>query len=205
MLARTLAEAGLGYGDLERLAVTVGPGSFTGLRIGLALARGLALAADLPLLGITTFAACAAPVAAANPGGWPILVAMESRRAELFLQRFSPAGNAEGEPVAREPAAVMAWLQAAGWEAARGLHLGGDGAERLLPYMPAVVSHHPDPAARRADAAVVARLAAALPLPDPAAPLPAPLYLRPPDVTLAAAASTPPASTTGAAPAAPGS
>jgi tRNA threonylcarbamoyladenosine biosynthesis protein TsaB len=68
MLARVLARAGLRVDDMDRLACTIGPGHFTGLRAGLAAARGLALAADKPLIGITTLEAVAAGVS--MPPSW---------------------------------------------------------------------------------------------------------------------------------------
>jgi tRNA threonylcarbamoyladenosine biosynthesis protein TsaB len=60
MAEEALAEAGLGWDGLTQLAVSIGPGTFTGVRTALATARGLALALDLPLVGITTLAAVAA-------------------------------------------------------------------------------------------------------------------------------------------------
>src|SRR5690348_13641272 len=62
MLADTMAEAGLGFDALDAIGVTVGPGAFTGIRIGLATARGIGLAAALPVYGVTGFAAIASAV-----------------------------------------------------------------------------------------------------------------------------------------------
>ena len=57
-----MEQAGIGFAALDRIAVTTGPGSFTGLRVGLSAARGIALAADKPVVGVTTLTAYAAPV-----------------------------------------------------------------------------------------------------------------------------------------------
>ena len=64
LVAETLAEAGLAFSDLNRIAVTVGPGSFTGLRVGLAFAKGLGSALGLPVIGIGTLEAMAAALKA---------------------------------------------------------------------------------------------------------------------------------------------
>src|SRR3974390_3845695 len=61
LIARVLDRAALRFATLDRIAVTVGPGSFTGLRVGVSAARGIALAARRPAVGITTLAAFAAP------------------------------------------------------------------------------------------------------------------------------------------------
>ena len=69
MVAAVMAEAGLAFADLDLLAVTVGPGTFTGIRIGLAAARGLALATGLPLAGIATTEAVAGGHSVARASG----------------------------------------------------------------------------------------------------------------------------------------
>src|SRR5262249_29216388 len=90
MVREVMRAAGIDFAAPDLVGVTVGPGAFTGIRIGLATARGLGLAACLPVFGITTFAAVAA---AANPRAQlPLVVALESRRDDLFVQRFTADG-----------------------------------------------------------------------------------------------------------------
>ncbi|MBP2311658.1 tRNA (adenosine(37)-N6)-threonylcarbamoyltransferase complex dimerization subunit type 1 TsaB [Azospirillum soli] len=178
MAEAALAEAAVGFDRLDRIAVTVGPGAFTGLRIALAAARGFALAAGLPVVGITTFDAIAHGLPEEARAGRAVLVAVDSRRAEPFLQLFGPDLTPVGEPAMHEPAAVPAWL--AGLLPAAPLLIAGDGAGLLRP----VLEGRPDTAfaegAGTPDAAVVAALGAARPVGLPAQPF----YLRPPDVTL---------------------
>lgn len=83
-----LARNGLGYADLARIAVTTGPGSFTGLRIGLSAARGLGLARDIPVLGIPSLLA----LSLGAPAGRPVAVLLDARRGEAYLQRFAAPG-----------------------------------------------------------------------------------------------------------------
>ena len=81
----TMARAGLRFKDLDRIAVTVGPGSFTGLRVGLAFAKGLALALDIPCVGIGTLEALAES-AGANDG--LVAAAIDPHRGQIYLQLF---------------------------------------------------------------------------------------------------------------------
>jgi tRNA threonylcarbamoyladenosine biosynthesis protein TsaB len=92
MVARVMKRAALGFADLDRIAVTTGPGSFTGLRVGIAAARGLALAAGKPAVGITTFAAFAAPFIALDEVV-PVAVAIDARHDRVYLQVFGPASR----------------------------------------------------------------------------------------------------------------
>ncbi|MHA1598030.1 MAG: tRNA (adenosine(37)-N6)-threonylcarbamoyltransferase complex dimerization subunit type 1 TsaB, partial [Alphaproteobacteria bacterium] len=85
MIADVLSEAELDMSAIDLLAVTIGPGAFTGIRIGLAAARGLALASGLPLLGVTTTEAIAAAIKGNNI---PLLVALDSKRADIFIEVF---------------------------------------------------------------------------------------------------------------------
>ncbi|HYH19594.1 MAG TPA: tRNA (adenosine(37)-N6)-threonylcarbamoyltransferase complex dimerization subunit type 1 TsaB [Azospirillum sp.] len=178
MVQAVLAEAGVAVDDLDRIAVTVGPGAFTGLRIALATARGYALAAGLPIVGLTTFDAVAHALPEEERRGRRVLVAIDSRRAEPFLQLFDEDLTPVGEPALLEPAAVPGWLPGGP------LLVAGDAAAMLAPVLAPVPGGRPETAFATGpglpDAAVVAALGARR-----AAGLPAqPLYLRAPDVTL---------------------
>jgi tRNA threonylcarbamoyl adenosine modification protein YeaZ len=171
-----LAEAGLRARDIDRFAATRGPGSFTGVRIGLAMARGLALATGKPAIGVGTLDALAAAVPA--PGNPPVAAAIDARRGEVYVQRF------DGQPSTPR---LLSHAGAAVLAGPAPVILTGTGAALLAPLIPgaALSSASPFP-----DAAMVARLAATL---DPASHPPEPLYLRtadakPPQHTAAAAA-----------------
>lgn len=98
MIEAVMAQAGRGFGDLTKIAVTAGPGSFTGVRAGVAAARGFALAAKLPVVAATSLEVMARGLvrrssASERAGGF--MVAHDARREEFYLQGFS----AEGEPL----------------------------------------------------------------------------------------------------------
>lgn len=174
MVEATMAAAGLGYRALDAIAVTRGPGTFTGLRIGLAAARGLALAARRPLVGLTTLEVLAAGVPEALRER-TVVAAMEARRGEVYAQAFSPLLTPLGAAAAVAPEALVGCLPAGP------LVIAGDGAQRLAALLGARATVAPGDGLP--DAAVAARLAATRPLPPPGTPVP-PLYLRPPDARL---------------------
>jgi len=177
MIGDVMAEWGGAFDDLDAIAVTTGPGGFTGVRIGLATARGLALARGLPVIGITTFEVVAAAAAPAERAGRRVVAAIDSKRAAVFLQAF------EADLVAAGPPAEVPTADLPGALPAGALLLTGDAAVQVAAVLAAagrgdvVVAA----AAGPADAALLAARAA---LRDPAAAGPAePVYLRPPDVT----------------------
>jgi tRNA threonylcarbamoyladenosine biosynthesis protein TsaB len=168
MAERVMGQAGLAFSGLERIAVTVGPGSFTGLRVGLAFAKGLAAALDLPLVGVGTLEALAAEAEGL------VFAAIDARRDQIYLQAFED-GRPLMAPDALELGAAAARLaEIAG---GRPLTLVGSGA----PLLAALVPHARVLTPQGADARLVARLAAAR-APGPARPL----YLRAPDARLPA-------------------
>ncbi|MDE2284517.1 MAG: tRNA (adenosine(37)-N6)-threonylcarbamoyltransferase complex dimerization subunit type 1 TsaB [Hyphomicrobiales bacterium] len=92
LLRRVMAEAATSFADIDRIAVTTGPGSFTGLRVGIAAARGIALAAGTPIVGLSTLSAYAAPHMAADDR-FPVVAAIDARHAHVYLQVFAPGGR----------------------------------------------------------------------------------------------------------------
>jgi tRNA threonylcarbamoyladenosine biosynthesis protein TsaB len=92
LIARVIKESGIGFAALDRVAVTTGPGSFTGLRVGLSAARGIALAANKPVVGLTTLSAYAAPVVA-NNGEQPVISAIDARHDHVYFQVVSGNGS----------------------------------------------------------------------------------------------------------------
>jgi tRNA threonylcarbamoyladenosine biosynthesis protein TsaB len=92
LVGRALAESGWAKGDIELIGVGVGPGSFTGVRVGIALAQGLALGLAVPIVGVTSLAAMAGAVPREIPG--TRLALLDARRNELFVARFDAMGGA---------------------------------------------------------------------------------------------------------------
>src|SRR6266446_10403812 len=85
LIARVMKASGVAFAALDRIAVTTGPGSFTGLRVGLSAARGIALAAGKPVVGVTTLTAYAAPVVSEH-GEHPVIAAIDARHDHLYFQ-----------------------------------------------------------------------------------------------------------------------
>lgn len=121
VIERLLAEQGLGYADLELIAVNRGPGSFTGIRSAVALARGLALAAGLPVMGVTSHDALAAGIDR-DADERPLVIALDARRGEVYAQTVAADGRALSAIEAMAPAELAARLGAGAWR------LAGQGA-----------------------------------------------------------------------------
>jgi tRNA threonylcarbamoyladenosine biosynthesis protein TsaB len=158
MVGDVLAEAGIEKPDL--IAVTVGPGAFTGIRIGLAAARGLSLAWNVPIAGIATTHALAATLDPVKRQGHRIVVVLDSKREDRWVQVFDQDLNPITPPHSLMPDLIPA------------LRVG-----------PTIVLDDPD---LHTDAVIVARLAADAWDTKTALP-PQPLYLRPADVTMPSA------------------
>jgi tRNA threonylcarbamoyladenosine biosynthesis protein TsaB len=172
MVAAVMGQAGIAYDALDRIAVTLGPGSFTGLRVGIAAARGLSLAARRPAVGITTFEALAAGLDPADVQGRDILVAIEAGRGDVYAQAFAPDLTPRTGPACLAPAAALDLISAAGSAVVAGN--GGDLLRAALAAPELVFL-----AARPVTAGVVAGRGALRQDAETAAP-PEPLYLRNP-------------------------
>jgi tRNA threonylcarbamoyladenosine biosynthesis protein TsaB len=175
LIARVIKQSGVGFSGLDRIAVTTGPGSFTGLRVGLSAARGIALAANKPVVGLTTLSAYAAPVVSES-GEQPVISVIDARHDHVYFQVVSGNGSLLIRP---KVAPIEEALEAARFGAP---HLVGNAAGILADRWkaeappPFKVDLQPAP-----DIAWVGWLGAAV-SPDTA---PArPFYLRPPDAKL---------------------
>ena len=161
MIESALARAGIGYDRLSRIAVCTGPGSFTGLRIGVAAARGIALGRGIPVVGISRLEALAAQI------GGPVAVCLSGRGGTVYVQVFGADGAALTDPQMTSETELAAAIPT-GWTRFAGdaAHLLAEGPELLPDGLP--------------DPAIIARLSAGRE--DTA--LPAPLYLRGADAAL---------------------
>ncbi len=132
-----MEQAAISFAALDRIAVTVGPGSFTGLRVGIAAARGIALATRKPVIGITTLAALAAPYIAADPAT-PVAAAIDGRHRHVYFELFGAGGRVllspRMVPLARGRACGIRRLRASGrlgcCDDGRALAAGCEGAGR---------------------------------------------------------------------------
>ena len=183
MINQVCTSASVKMADMDRLAVTVGPGTFAGVRIGIAAARGLAVSLSLPLVGITTLEAVAAGAAARlRTAEGHVTVLFDARRGQIYAQSFDPALEALAPPRVALPNEVLADLPpGAGVLVGDGVALLGDQMAQARGDLRAIVDEsHPD-------AAVIAKLAAKCEPAPPGSGAPSPLYLRPPDAKLPAA------------------
>jgi tRNA threonylcarbamoyl adenosine modification protein YeaZ len=182
LLARLMDQSGLAFRELDRIVVTTGPGSFTGLRVGIAAARGIALAADKPAVGVSTLTAYAAPHLAADDT-IRVIAAIDARHDHVYMQVFGSGGRTL---VAPRLAALSEAVRAAAEAPAR---IVGSAAAAVAAGLSAA---EPRPASidpRVApDIAWVARMGAVVP--QGHSP-PKPQYLRAPDAQPQNAAQLP--------------
>jgi len=175
LIARVIKVAGIAFASLDRIAVTTGPGSFTGLRVGLSAARGIALAAGKPVVGLTTLTAYAAPIVSQD-AEQPVISAIDARHDQVYFQVVSGDGSSLIRP---RVAPIEQALEASRFGAP---HLVGNAARILADRWPAdALPPFKVDAQAAPDIAWVAWLGAAV-SPDTA---PArPFYLRAPDAKL---------------------
>ena len=172
LIARVMDGGGIEFRELGRIAVTTGPGSFTGLRVGISAARGIALAAGKPAIGLTTLAAFAAPHIA-DDDTLPVVAAIDARHSHVYLQVFGPRGRTL---VAPKVASLREAVRAAQTDPAR---IVGSAAQLIAAAWPKTEPPPPMVDQRGApDISWIARLAAAA---DEGHGSPKPLYLRAPD------------------------
>ena len=179
MIDTALRASAAKVGDMDMIAVTTGPGAFTGVRIGLSTARGLAMAADRPLLGVSTLDVLAHAVPDDDRKNLGVLALVDSKRGDVFSQRFDTQLHAFGDPVALAPDHIIDhWALTS----ADRIALCGDAANMSAadrPHTKVTSSVHPS-------AETLARIAAKRGKPAPEDSLPSPVYLRPPDVKIQA-------------------
>ena len=170
MIAKVMADAGVSRGDLGAVAVGVGPGPYTGLRVGVVTARVLGSVLGLPVSGVCSLDVIAAAAAAARPGR-EFLVATDARRREVYWARYDAAGRRVAGPHVGPASSIPG---------AADLAVAGSGGQ-LYPEAFAEVTGPAYP-----DAATLCRLVAGARADEPATARPAllpaePLYLRRPD------------------------
>ncbi|WHO73162.1 tRNA (adenosine(37)-N6)-threonylcarbamoyltransferase complex dimerization subunit type 1 TsaB [Rhizobium sp. BT03] len=161
---RALDQADMTLSDIDRIAVTVGPGSFTGIRVGVAAARGFALSLNVPAVGVTTLEVMASAQREKTPHR-AVLAAMDAKRDEIYLQSFSSDGSPLDAPRALSVAQAQAF--------ARGFDGEITGSAAPLLKADAGGDH-----TNNFPISIVARLGAAA---SSDAGKPKPLYLRGPD------------------------
>jgi tRNA threonylcarbamoyladenosine biosynthesis protein TsaB len=173
LVERALAEAGLTRASLDRIAVGVGPGSFTGLRVGIALAEGIALGLDRPLIGVGSLWAMASAVPADDRR--TRVAVLDARRGELFIAAYTADGAEVLAPTALAPAAARELVERT--LGTREVALVGESANALGDAFSVLRAPEHD----LPSAGAIAKLAAAL---DPAVARAEPVYVRGPGATL---------------------
>lgn len=180
MIAVLLAEAGISGRDVRRIAVTLGPGTFTGVRTGIAAARGLALACGAEIVGESSLAVIAAGLDDGDDTG--IAVAVDARKGDVFLQLFANARQATTEPLLLPVAEAAARLAGRRWRivGSAAEHLADCAVKLGAGVVDVLSSVEPDAASLLALAPSLTPLAAVTPL-----------YLRAPDAVPQAGKAVP--------------
>jgi len=179
MVSDVLAEAGLHATDLDGIAVTTGPGSFPGARLGVSFARGVALATNTPAVGVSVFEAIQSDINA------EAIVALPGKNGSLLLQRFAADGTPTTEPADFVADTVILIVPDTGPFA-----IMGTAAEILLDMLPSNPrARAQQVAASEVNAEVIARLGLAKLAKNGSSPIPTPLYVRSADAKPQAAVS----------------
>lgn len=172
LIDRVSAQVEGGFEGLDRVAVTVGPGSYTGLRVGISAARGIGLAAGIPVVGVATLSAFLAPLMAHERRGL-FTAAIDAKHGHIYIQAIAPGGRAIIPP------SLMSYRDAIRMLGSGPILVSGSAAVLLAAEARAQgVEARISDVASAPDIAWVARLGA---LADPSQALPKPLYLRDPD------------------------
>jgi tRNA threonylcarbamoyladenosine biosynthesis protein TsaB len=175
MMEQVMGSIEGGFASLARIAVTIGPGSFTGIRVGISAARAIGLALKIPVVGVSTLAAYAAPLIAHIVGD-VVAIAIDAKHGNVFFQAFAPGGRTLVAP------RLTSIKEAARAIGAGSVRLAGTGASNLaiecwnkgLEADLANLSEHPD-------IFWVARLGLSA---NPQTAMPKPLYLRAPSAII---------------------
>jgi tRNA threonylcarbamoyl adenosine modification protein YeaZ len=174
LIERVINQVEGGFGSLDRVAVSVGPGSFTGLRVGLAAGRAIGLATEIPVIGVNTLSAYAAPYLGIESVDH-IATVIDARHEHVYIQMIRNDGRLALPPQITPIVDVVAAIGSAK------IRIVGSAASLLVAAM-REHGHHPDaePDLSGPDIAWIARLGA---IANPEHAPPSPLYLRPPDAT----------------------
>ncbi len=177
VIRRVMAGFDGGFQTLDRVAVSVGPGSFTGIRVGLAAARAIGLARKIPVVGVSTLAAFAAPIIGER-GPDVVASSIDARHGNLYLQVFDRGGRSIVTP------RIVSIRDAVRSLGSGPVRLVGNGAPLMAIEAWSVgLTAEIDSEADAPDISFVARLGL---LADPAYAPPRPLYLKPPDAKVSA-------------------
>jgi tRNA threonylcarbamoyladenosine biosynthesis protein TsaB len=133
MIERVMTEAGLGFASLDRIAVTVGPGSFTGMRIGVAAARALALVTGAPVIGVPTLAAMAQTARRDDAAPTHVLVAVDARKDQVYAQLFAATDQDPGSAAVLSPQEAADLLD--GVAATDAVAVAGSGAHMVAAHI----------------------------------------------------------------------